>query len=90
MEATSEPKSSSPNYPTPHNGQRQGDVSVPEIPKTAVRVKRFRFNEGADIAVLKAVSSSNAHRAPWGKKGAHFEEAYGMFMSTVPAALLMD
>lgn len=38
----------------------------------------------------KTVSTSNAHRSTCGKKGADFEEAYSLFLGTVPTAYLSD
>ena len=60
------------------------------IPITELRTKRFRLNDAFDIALCKAVSTSNAHRAPSGKKGAHFAEAHSFFLSTVPPVYLSD
>ena len=38
--------------------------------------------------LLKAVSSANAHIAPWGRKGVLFEEAHATFIRTAPRIVL--
>ena len=38
--------------------------------------------------LLKAVSSANAHIAPWGRKGFLFEEAHAIFLRTASRIVL--
>ena len=63
-------------------------TSPSPVATATARSKRYRFTDAADIVLLKAVSGCNAHKAPWGRKGTLFEEAYATFLRIASPVVL--